>query len=117
MRLGNFIKQLEAQPPKNIVILKLSTGVRKDWGELSSYRGYYDELAIQSGSKAVRVEEALLNARAALNSTFTGYKGGDFKMFEFTPIWISEYGECEHEKVCRIYSEDEITYIESFLDE
>ena len=31
-------------------------------------------------------------AKSALGATFTGYKGGEFLMEEFTDCWICEYG-------------------------
>jgi hypothetical protein len=34
----------------------------------------------------------LAHARSAMDKTFTGYKGGEFKMDEYTDCWICEYG-------------------------
>jgi hypothetical protein len=39
----------------------------------------------------------LQNALEALGSTYTGYKGGDYLMTEYTSCYIANYGECGEE--------------------
>jgi hypothetical protein len=64
-------------------------------GSLDSYRGYYEQLAIEpemgGDGKKVTVEEFLKRLEEAVGATFTGYKGGEFTMDRDTPIWIAEY--------------------------
>lgn len=56
-----------------------------------SYRGYYRELAFPSGETPL--EDFLKDCKAALGGTFEGYKGGEYRMHERTPLWLSEWGE------------------------
>lgn len=102
---------------------------------LSSYRGYYDHLAIERGavgnpmtklaepsapfesdffgtytpgSTEVQIKEDptvgdLIEAlNLASGATFEGYKGGQFTMHEDSDIWVSEYGQCQRLRICRI---------------
>lgn len=99
MRLGDFIAALEAIPKnekgesKRVyfdVLDLLPTG-------FDSYRGYYDHLAI--GFKDIDgwgppVETVIEWAKAAIGSTFEGWKGGDFTMHEKTPLWMANPGNC-----------------------
>lgn len=61
------------------------------FGRPMSYRGYYDQLAFEPVEDA-RLGDMLQYARNALGATYTGYKGGDYTMDEFTDCWIAEYG-------------------------
>lgn len=56
-----------------------------------SYRGYYDELAIEPGG-VVTVAKARVMLEDAVGSTFQGYKGGDYTMTGDTPVWSAPYG-------------------------
>lgn len=56
-----------------------------------SYRGFYEQLAFEP-KQDVRVGDMLLDARSALGATFEGYKGGSFKMREYTDCWLAQYG-------------------------
>ena len=96
---------------------------------LSSYRGYYDNLAIERDPStkytATRIDkrgelvtgsyrgtytpghiEVQIKANAtvrdllkalnlAIGKEFEGYKGGQFLMDAFTPLWVSEHGQCD----------------------
>lgn len=57
-----------------------------------SYRGYYDELAFEP-AVGVTVGSMLACAKGALGSTYTGWKGGDYVMQEWTNVWLSRRGE------------------------
>lgn len=61
-----------------------------------SYRGYYDDLAFEP-MENVTVETMLKIAQTALNTTYQGYKGGDFKMHEYVDVYLANYGECGEE--------------------
>jgi hypothetical protein len=32
--------------------------------------------------------------KGALGTTYGGYKGGDFTMYDDSPLWVANYGEC-----------------------
>ena len=43
--------------------------------------------------------EMLEHANSALGATFTGYKGGEYTMHEYTDCWIAEYGKSDGDKI------------------
>lgn len=59
-----------------------------------SYRGYYSDLAFEAKSTPVAASDLLRQCQNALGSTYEGYKGGNFKMAEDTPLWRAAYGCC-----------------------
>lgn len=83
MTLGELIAFLEKRDPEQKVPL--------GFGNPHSYRGYYDELAFEIQADTT-VGEMLEAAREALGTTYTGWKGGDFTMGEYTPVWLAEEG-------------------------
>jgi len=63
--------------------------------KLSSYRGYYRDLAIEptdDNEERKTVNEFLEMLKKALGKEFTGYKGGQFEMDENTVIWAADWG-------------------------
>lgn len=90
MNLKNLIEWLEKQSPNAIV--------PHGFGIPRSYRGYYDQLAFEPVENAV-ILDMLEHARSALGTTFTGYKGGEYTMDEWTECWIAEYGTSEGDKI------------------
>lgn len=88
MTLGELEARLQALPPD--MPIRFDDG--RHPGELMSYRGYYDHVAIDGGD-ALIVRRLLERVTAAIGSTMAGYKGGDFRMTRHTPVWVSEYGD------------------------
>jgi hypothetical protein len=72
--------------------------VRFDFGYIaptgvSSYRGYYDHLAIEyADERDVKVADFLAQLREAVGSVYIGWKGGDFRMTRNTPLWVANPG-------------------------
>jgi hypothetical protein len=91
LTLGNLIKVLEGVSNKEKLV-KFSSG--ENVGAEDSYRGYYSDLHFEVGEKEKTVNEFLVQAKNALDGTYTGYKGGDYVMDEDTPLWKAEYGSC-----------------------
>lgn len=83
-KLGEIIAHLATLPPEQIV--------EHGFGDAHSYRGYYEDLAFSPKSDTT-VGAMLAVAQGALDRTFTGYKGGEFKMTERTDCWLAEYGD------------------------
>jgi len=83
MRLEDLIEFLEKRDP--------NTKVKFVFGRPDSYRGYYEDLAFEP-EKNTTVGKMLAYAKAALEQTYTGYKGGEYKMETYTTVWIAEYG-------------------------
>jgi hypothetical protein len=67
--------------------------VKHGFNNPHSYRGFYQELAFEP-AKNITVGEMLACAKDALGKTYTGYKGGEFKMHEYTDVYLANYGEC-----------------------
>lgn len=88
LTLGDAIKALEEIAPSAAATFDI-VGTP---GSVSSYRGYYSDLAFAMELKPVTVGEVLTDLRAAVSKTFQGYKGGDFLMEADTPLWLSDYG-------------------------
>ena len=61
-------------------------------GKERSYRGYYSDLAFEDGDTAPSAKAFAEQCKAAIGSEYEGYKGGDFKMADSTPLWRSGYG-------------------------
>ncbi len=62
-------------------------------GPLHSYRGYYDDLSFVPKTDFISAESLLAVCVAALGTTFTGWKGGEFLMDASTPLWQANSGE------------------------
>jgi hypothetical protein len=85
MTLGELIKRLEKADQDQVCPW--------GWHNPHSYRGYYDQLAFEP-KENVEVREMLACAKKALGTTYEGWKGGEFKMEEYTDVWIAEQGRC-----------------------
>jgi hypothetical protein len=93
MNLATYISTLEAFNSTTPVVFAHG-GIPT---RLVSWRGSYDELSLDWDMEPrtpPTVEELLADARNALEKTFTGYKGGQYRMHETTPIWADPWGEC-----------------------
>lgn len=97
MRLGQFIAELRDQ--------QLDKQVRIAPFDLvpvafSSYRGYYEDLALSYQVDGdMSAAELLALCREALGKTFQGWKGGNYKMYEYTRLWISNRGRVSNRLV------------------
>jgi hypothetical protein len=88
MVLEDLIKKLESYPKKQVVV--------KGFNSPHSYRGYYDELAFEPIDN-ITVGEMLVCAKEAVGTTYTGYKGGDYKMSMYTTCYLAFSGSCGEE--------------------
>jgi hypothetical protein len=98
MTLGEFIRQLEAQPQENPIVSDTGEMV----GGFSSYRGYYEDLAIvpaqatnilaDDRTPLTTVGAVLAEAEACIGRTFQGWKGGDYTMEAHADLWFAQEG-------------------------
>jgi ABC-type cobalt transport system substrate-binding protein len=88
MTLKELIAYLEKEDPAKVAPLGFASP--------HSYRGYYDQLAFEPAEN-VTVGSMLACAQEALGKTYTGYKGGQFRMDADTDVHIARYGECGEE--------------------
>jgi len=89
MTLGKLIEYLEEVSPNIIAPIGFSSP--------HSYRGYYDQLAFVP-RRNVTVGKMLADAKYAVGKTFTGWKGGEYKMDLFTDVWLAFMG-CSGESI------------------
>lgn len=99
LNVGELIAELKKHKQSGFLEIDNSPVLLTPSG-VDSYRGYYEQLAIEvsvSGSMTVGTLVELLTSR--IGTTMTGYKGGQYPISNDTPVWISNYGECSHSRV------------------
>src|SRR5258706_6206091 len=92
LMLGELLLKLEAIADKNKPVI---FDEQYHPGGIDSWRGSYDELAIEYEvtGKKFTVAELLKRLKEAIGEPFYGYKGGEFVMGKTTPVWVANYGE------------------------
>jgi hypothetical protein len=85
MILKELIEMLEQYPADR--------RVAKGFAYPHSYRGFYDEVAFEPVDN-ITVGEMLKDAKRANGETYEGWKGGFYKMGDYTECWIAERGKC-----------------------
>lgn len=99
LTLGALIKALEEMPPASQVA---------NLHSLSSYRGYYSDLAFKHDVGTRPAVDLWNDCKAAMGEVFEGYKGGEYVMGAKTPLWISEYGESSGTKLMAVHADGSI---------
>lgn len=90
--IGELAALLRATPPDKVVIADAPNGPVTVSRDVMSYRGYYDQLAIEPDGQTTA--GALATALSeAIGESFQGYKGGDYSMSRNTPVWLSRHGD------------------------
>ncbi len=89
MTLGELIDELKKQPNPH-------RNIPLGFGHPHSYRGYYDQLAF-SPLEQTTIIGMLKCAEASVGRTFTGWKGGQYKMDRSTEVHIAETGNTGEE--------------------
>jgi hypothetical protein len=84
-----FLKDAAEKNPDRVI--------KKGFANPYSYRGYYEQLAFEPVSD-IKVSDMLKAAESAVDTTYTGYKGGEYTMSDYTKCWIAFYG-CEGETI------------------
>ncbi len=88
MLIEDLIKKLQELPREQ--------KVAKGFNSPHSYRGYYECLAFEP-CEDTTVGEMLDSAREGHNSTYYGYKGGEFEMTNGTECYLAFYGSTGEE--------------------
>ncbi len=117
LTLGQFIDLLKRMPSEQ--------GIRFDCvgampGRLDSYRGFYDQLALawhRDYDKQPTVADVLKDAQESVGKIFEGYKGGLYQMGRDTPVWVSNYGECDNQAVTGVTDRGWIVTIDTAWQE
>lgn len=109
MTLGSFISRLK-ELDENTLILFRDSRVDRTYivSDFSSYRGYYEDLAIEPEVFALHnrhravASNVLHMAKTCLGKSFCGYKGGEYVMNKGTALWLSSYGVATGMRVCGV---------------
>lgn len=80
-----------------------------------SYRGYYSDLAFESGAPPT-VAEFKTTVNGTIGETYEGYKGGDFVMAGDTPLWSASYGCTGRAIVGIIIAPERVTLVTKDVD-
>ena len=101
MRLGELIKAMELVPAGNDVVFDFNHHVP---GEIDSYCGYYEQLAIAPAKGTPpKAKDFLASLKECVGKTFTGYRGGEYLMDEDTPTWVADYGNTSSTKISGVH--------------
>lgn len=87
--IGEFIKKLKSVNPS----FKIQFAPNIYPREISSYRGFYEDVAISMSCYPVTVEEFLKKLKNSIGETQYGYKGGEYETTKDTAIWVANYSE------------------------
>lgn len=67
-------------------------------GRFVSYRGYYEDLCLTYHELDYeywpRINAFIQQVNDCVGATFTGYKGGNYKMNKGTRIWVDKTDQC-----------------------
>lgn len=86
LSLGEIVARLKTEDPDRV----LPVGFAKP----HSYRGDYYEVAFEI-RRNITVGAMLAAAESAIDATFQGWKGGDYKMSDYSCAWlVAEEGDC-----------------------
>ncbi len=89
MTLGELIDELSKFKPDAWVMFAFG---RLRPGYVDSYRGYYNELAIEPDGtdRHRKVGDLVVELKVCIGRKFTGYKGGEYVMGRDTPLWAAK---------------------------
>jgi hypothetical protein len=110
MTINEIIRELERFDGDTVVLLKYNH-VEDNWGEIDSYRGYYSEVAVDTGAVSRDVCGVICDLKSARGSTYVGYKGGSYTMTGDTGLYWAEYG-CLGPIASKVYLCNDVVYIE-----
>lgn len=105
MTLGELIEKLDEFPAhKQISFIKSEYEETYYPCGTSSYKGYYDEIAVNYSSTEIDVGAFQRLLKQALYKTFHGYKGGEYKMSPYTPVWAArDSSNCSYLAIVSVF--------------
>ena len=117
MKLGELIRRLQSFDGNDRIVIDID-GKYHNPLCLSSFRGYYDQLAIdQTSNDEKKLGIFLKECEEAVGKVFTGWKGGDFTMYEHTLVWVSEIGCCDNIIITDIIYVDSDVVIKTMVND
>lgn len=111
LSLSELIMRLRTFDPM-LVMSITRLGLRP--GGFSSYRGYYDHLALAWTAEPgppVLSSDLLAQAQWCMGRQFEGWKGGSYTMGPQTPLWLSNRGDASDMAIVGLYKDNKILFI------
>lgn len=120
MRLNTLIEKLEAADGSKPCFVQYAANENEPVRELGfdhadSWRGSYEQLGIQPTDSSTVTSTARARKMLAgmIGDRVQGYKGGDYTISEFSPVWVDEYGDCTQQQVIRVTEHEDRVVLES----
>jgi hypothetical protein len=113
LSLGGLIAILERRDQNEPVVFDFCGMLPT---HLESYRGYYADLALGHApgggmrSSGPTVSDLLRTMQGAVGKTFTGYKGGEYRMDPGTRLWVDNPGDASGTALVGV-ADDDITTV------
>lgn len=108
MTLGKLLEALRSVPPETLVVFGDSMSPDP---LIASYRGYYQDGAIDGIDTPVTAGELVASYSGQLGTTMEGYKGGDYPIDESVVLWRSPYGEASDLAIMNTFVGDGVMVI------
>jgi len=101
MEIGELIELLNKQPESNLIMFDFC---RATPCRIDSSRGDYSELALDFDFNGeCTVKQLIIICENAVGKTYTGYKGGEFRMYDHTSVWVDHYGDWTSTKIISVH--------------
>jgi hypothetical protein len=125
MTLGELIDRLERILPDlaEDADIWFDFGYMVPTGGFCSYRGDYSQIAIEHGQIEARcsncsvdsltVADFLEKLKQCEGKTFQGWKGGDYKMGLYTPLWVANPGHWTRTQIVGVIDDGTRVYLET----
>ena len=88
MIIKEILEILKKEDPETILNL--------GWEFPHSYRGYYHELGVEP-KRNVKIKDMIKCLEASIGNEFEGWKGGLYRMTEYSDVYLAKWGECGEE--------------------
>lgn len=115
LRLGELIDSMKRCKKDASVIFDFGGAVPTG---IDSWRGVYAELSLQWGGGRYgddypKVSDVLEILSAAVGKTYTGWKGGEYRMDRDTPVWVDNRGCWTKTAIVGVSDEDYIVVLQT----
>jgi len=87
-----------------------------------SWRGSYDLLALNykmtgrddyKDPKEMLATDFIQMCKNTIGARFTGYKGGEYTMHDYTPVWVDNYGSYTETGLVGVHSDNYCIYLKT----
>ena len=117
LTLGELISILEKCKNESMVFFDFCETVPTDF---HSYRGFYEDLQIgfidYAKVSIPKVESFRELCQRQVNSIHTGWKGGEYRMTEETPLWVGHSGDATHTFINAVMYDEYKTILRTGFD-